>query len=229
MTKKYNAFTGVTGFYYMPLNSSEVKSITEPERIKYLQEIQVSKEQSIEKAYGDNSVAELAVSNGTVELESTFHHLPIEDREVLFGLEKSDDGIIGVGNNTPPYVAVMFEKTTESGSSEYVGLLKGMFTFPEVSGQTKEDGVEFSQDKSTAEFMPAEVEGFDTEQTMLLGQDEKGTTTMRDAIFKKVFGKEHPDAKKSEELSEEEESTGGLGGSSDLGSGLGGDSEGITM
>ena len=48
-----------------------------------------------------------------------------------------------------------------------------MFTFPEVSGQTKEDGVEFSQDQSTAEFMPAEVEGFDKEQTMLLGRDEK--------------------------------------------------------
>ena len=60
-----------------------------------------------------------------------------------------------------------------------------MFTFPEVSGQTKEDGVEFSQDQSTAEFMPAEVEGFDKEQTMLLGRDEKGVTVMRDAIWQK--------------------------------------------
>ncbi|WP_349421249.1 major tail protein [Staphylococcus felis] len=200
MAKKYNSFTGTTGFYYMPLNTGEVLGGKEPERIKYLQEVQVSKEQSIEKAYGDNSVAELAVSNGTVELESTFHHLPIEDREVLFGLDKSSDGVIGVGNNTPPYVAVIFEKTTETGASEYVGLLKGMFTFPEVSGQTKEDGVGFSQDKSTAEFMPKEVEGFTKEQTMLLGRDEKGTTTMRDAIWKKVFGKEHPNKSVSEDL-----------------------------
>lgn len=198
MAKKYNSFTGITGFYYMPLNSEKVSGVTDPERIKYLQEIQVSKEQSIEKAYGDNSVAELAVSNGTVELESTFHHLPIEDREVLFGLDKSDDGVIGVGNNTPPYVSVIFEKTTETGASEYVGLLKGMFTFPEVSGQTKEDGVEFSQDQSTAEFMPAEVEGFDKKQTMLLGRDEKGVTVMRDAIWQKVFGKPHPNATVSE-------------------------------
>lgn len=194
MAKKYNSFTGITGFYYKPLDTDKVSGVTDPERIKFLQEVQVSKEQSIEKAYGDNSVAELAVSNGTVELESTFHHLPIEDREVLFGLDKSDDGVIGVGNNTPPYVAVIFEKTTESGASEYVGLLKGMFTFPEVSGQTKEDGVEFSQDQSKAEFMPTEVEGFDKEQTMLLGRDEKGVTVMRDAIWKKVFGKEHPNA-----------------------------------
>ncbi|WP_353419678.1 phage tail protein [Staphylococcus delphini] len=202
MAKKYNSFTGITGFYYMPLGSEEVLGGKEPERIELLQEVQVSKEQSIEKAYGDNSVAELAVSNGTVELESTFHHLPIEDREVLFGLDKSSDGVIGVGNNTPPYVAVIFEKTTETGASEYVGLLKGMFTFPEVSGQTKEDGVEFSQDKSTAEFMPAEVEGFEKKQTMLLGRDEKGVTVMRDAIWKKVFGKDHPSKSVSEDTEE---------------------------
>lgn len=191
MVRKYNSFTGIRGFYYKPLDSEKIVSVTDPQAIKYLQEIKVSKEQSIEKAYGDNLVAELAVSNGTVELESTFHHLPIEDREVLFGLDKSDEGILGVGNNTPPYVSVIFEKTTESGASEYVGLLKGMFTFPEMSGQTKEDGVEFSQDESTAEFMQVEVEGFENEQTMLLGRDEKGSNIMRDAIWKKVFGKAH--------------------------------------
>ncbi|MCQ3816710.1 major tail protein [Staphylococcus xylosus] len=211
MARKYNSFTGIRGFHYKPLNSSNVVSVTEPQAIKYLQEISVSKEQSIEKGYGDNVVAELAVSNGTVELESTFHHLPIEDREVLFGLDKSEEGILGVGNNTPPYVSVIFEKTTESGSSEYVGLLKGMFTFPEMSGQTKEDGVEFSQDQSTGEFMQAEVEGFENEQTMLLGRDEKGSTTMRDAIWKKVFGVPHPNASQNEEQPTEEPSNEDIG------------------
>lgn len=201
MPRKYNSFTGIRGFHYKPLDSEKVGSVTDPQAIKYLQEISVSKEQSIEKGYGDNVVAELAVSNGTVELESTFHHLPIEDREVLFGLDKSEEGILGVGNNTPPYVSVIFEKTTESGASEYVGLLKGMFTFPEMSGQTKEDGVEFSQDQSTGEFMQAEVEGFENEQTMLLGRDEKGSTVMRDAIWKKVFGIAHPDAGSTEDTS----------------------------
>ena len=36
----------------MPLNSEKVSGVTDPERIKYLQEIQVSKEQSIEKHTG---------------------------------------------------------------------------------------------------------------------------------------------------------------------------------
>ncbi len=190
MAKNYRSFTGLTGFQYK-VEGSEVQTV---ERIKGLQEISVSKEQSIEKAYGDNGIMEMATSNGSVELESTFHKLPLEDRTALFGLTKNDDGVIGVGNDTPPYVGVMFTKTMEDGSNEYVGLPKGIFTFPEFSGNTKEDGVEFSQDQSTGEFMQAKVEGFEEEQTMLLGHDEKGSTKMRDAIYKAVFGVEHPEA-----------------------------------
>lgn len=190
MAKSYNSFTGVEGFEYMIWGEEE--EVKKVEAIKYLQEISVSKDQSIEKAYGDNSVAEMAVSNGTIELESTFHHLPLEDRVRLFGLTEDDEGLVYVGDNTPPYAAVIFTKTMESGAKEYVGLPKGLFTFPEVSGQTKEDGVEFSQDQSTGEFMPTEIEGVEGKQAMILGRDEKGETKMRYAIYKKVFGKPHP-------------------------------------
>lgn len=198
MAKKYNSFTGLTGFHYKVIGE-EAKKV---ERIEFLQEVSVSKEQSIEKAYGDNSVAEMAVSNGTIELESTFHHLPLEDRVALFGLTKTDDGLVYVGDNTPPYVSVIFEKTMESGAVEYVGLPKGLFTFPEVEGKTKEDGVEFSQDQSTGEFMPTDIEGVEGKQAMILGRDEKGETKMRDAIYQKVFGEAYPGSEQGGEVEE---------------------------
>ena len=185
--KNYRSFTGIDGFFYK-VHGGEVQAVTDPERIKYLQSISVSKDQSIEKAYGDNVVAEMAVANGTIELETGFHKLPLEDRVALFGLEKSESGIVSVGNDTPPYVAVMFAKTMEDQSREYVGLPKGLFTFPELEGNTKEDGVEFSSDSTTAEFMQAPVKGFEEEKTMLLGHDEKGSTVMKDAIWAAVFG-----------------------------------------
>lgn len=185
--KNYRSFTGLTEFYYK-VHGEDVQQVTDPERIKYLQEISVSKDQEIEKAYGDNQVAEMAVANGTVEVEAGFHKLPLEDRVALFGLEKSESGIVSVGNDTPPYVAVMFTKTMEDGSREYVGLPKGLFTFPEVEGNTKEDGVEFSSDSTTAEFMQAPVKGFEEEKAMLMGHDAKGTTVMKDAIWEAVFG-----------------------------------------
>lgn len=186
--KNYRSFTGLTEFYYM-VHGEDVQAVTDPERIKFLQEISVSKDQDIEKAYGDNQVAEMAVANGTIEVEAGFHKLPLEDRVKLFGLEKSEDGIVSVGNDTPPYVAVMFAKTMEDGSREYVGLPKGLFTFPELEGNTKEDGVEFSSDSTTAEFMQAKVKGFEEEKAMLLGHDAKGSDVMKDAIWEAVFGK----------------------------------------
>ncbi|MCW0998102.1 major tail protein, partial [Streptococcus anginosus] len=85
-------------------------------------------------------------------------------------------------------VAVMFAKTMEDGSREYVGLPKGLFTFPELEGNTKEDGVEFSSDSTTAEFMQAPVKGFEEEKAMLLGHDAKGTSVMKDAIWSAIFG-----------------------------------------
>ncbi len=185
--KNYRSFTGLTEFYYK-VHGEDVQQVTDPERIKNLQEISVSKDQNIEKAYGDNQVAEMAVANGTIEVEAGFHKLPLEDRVALFGLEKSEDGIVSVGNDTPPYVAVMFAKTMEDGSREYVGLPKGLFTFPELEGNTKEDGVEFSSDSTTAEFMQAPVKGFEEEKAMLLGHDAKGTSVMKDAIWEAIFG-----------------------------------------
>lgn len=184
--KNYHSFTGLSEFYYQ-VEGGELNEVKDPERIKYLQEISVTKDQEVEKAYGDNQVAEMAVANGTIEVEAGFHKLPLEDRVALFGLEENEDGLVAVGNDTPPYVAVMFAKTMEDGSREYVGLPKGMFTFPELEGNTKEDGVEFSSDSSTGEFMQAPVEGFDKEKSMLLGHDAKGSTTMYDAIRKAIF------------------------------------------
>lgn len=200
--KNYRSFTGLTEFYYK-VHGEDVRQVTDPERIKYLQEISVSKDQDIEKAYGDNQVAEMAVANGTIEVEAGFHKLPLEDRVALFGLEKSEDGIVSVGNDTPPYVAVMFAKTMEDGSREYVGLPKGLFTFPELEGNTKEDGVEFSSDSTTAEFMQAPVAGFEEEKAMLLGHDEKGVTVMKDAIWKAVFGSDEDEGDDEDEGEED--------------------------
>lgn len=190
--KNYKAFTGLSEFYYQ-VQGEDVSVVDDPERIKYLQEISVSKDQEIEKAYGDDVVAEMAVTNGTVEVEAGFHKLPIEDRTKLFGLEKSEDGIVAVGNDTPPYVAVIFAKTMEGGEREYVGLKKGMFTYPEDENNTKEDSVEFGSSSASAEFMEDEIPGFEEPKTMLLGHDEKGSTKARDSIWEAIFGEPKED------------------------------------
>lgn len=191
--KNYRSATSVDEFYYGVLDE-DTNTATEVERIKYLQEITVEMEQEIEKAYGDSVVAELAIAAGEVVVESQFHTLPIEDRQTLLGFEESGGLVATGGTDITPYVSVVFARTFEDGSKEYVGLPKGLFTRPSIEGQTKEDSVEFSSSSISAEFMDREVEGFDDAKSVVFARDEADDTANRDALFQAIFGAGHPDS-----------------------------------
>lgn len=194
--KSYKSTTGVDEFYYgvLAIDTDTEASVTKVDRVRFLQSIEVELPQEIVRAYGDNQTAELAVTSGNVSVSTTFHTVPIEDKIVLHGLE-TVDGVTAYGaNDNPPYVACVFAKTYESGAKEWVGLTKGMFMRASISGATKEDGTEFTSDEVTSEFMERFVEGFTTKKTVLLGRDEKGETTVRDALFMNVFGVAYPGA-----------------------------------
>ncbi|WP_026572500.1 major tail protein [Bacillus sp. UNC438CL73TsuS30] len=193
--KSYKAATGVDEFYYAPLTSDNESSFTAGtiSRVQFLQSIEVEIPQEVVRAYGDNKTAEIAVAGGNTTVTTSFHKVPAEDKAVLFGLEKSTDGIYGVGSeDNPPYVAVVFKKTYEDGSSEWVGLTKGKFMRSKISGKTKEDKTEFEADEVTGEFMDRYVPEFDQEKSVLFGVDAKGSTASRDALFTKVFGQSYP-------------------------------------
>lgn len=192
--KKYKASTGVDEFYYATLDETGTAVTTgTPERVKFLQNITVEMPQEAVRAYGDNVTAEIAVASGNTTVTAGFHKIPEEDKHVLFGLEKSADGLYAYGSeDTPPYVACIFAKTYEDGSKEYVGLTKGIFLRSNIEGQTKEDGVEFSSEEISAEFMDREVAGFNEEKSVIFGKDAKGETAQRDALFQAVFGQAYP-------------------------------------
>lgn len=196
MAKNYRASTGVDEFFYAVLDDAEGAPLITgtPERVEFLQSITIEMPQEAVRAYGDNRTAEIAVSSGNISVTGAFHTIPNEDKAVLFGLDTAT-GLTAYGStDTPPYVAVIFSKTYEDGSREWVGLTKGMFMRPSINGQTKADGVEFSSEEVTAEFMDREVTGFEDEKSVLFGRDLPGATTQRDALFTAVFGAAHPDA-----------------------------------
>lgn len=194
--KNYKASTGVDEFYYAILDETGATvTVGTPERIEFLQNISVEMPQEVVRAYGDNRTAEMAVAAGNVSVTSAFHKLPDEDKAILFGLEKSSNGLYSYGSSdNPPYVACAFAKTYEDGSKEWVGLNKGIFLRPNSEAQTKQDGVEFTSEEITAEFMDREVDGFTEEKSVIFGRDAKGDTTQRDALFQAVFGTTYPGA-----------------------------------
>lgn len=188
--KVYRSSTGVDEFYYGEIGEGIVASYVE--RVKFLQTITVEMPQEIVRARGDNKTAEMAVSSGDISVTSGFHKIPIEDKQKLLGLE-TVEGITAMGSeDNPPYVAVVFAKTFEDGSREYVGLPKGLFTRPSITGTTKGDTTEFSSEEIAAQFMDREVDGFSKEKSVLFAYDKPGQTTNRDDLFMKVFGQAYP-------------------------------------
>ena len=192
--KNYKSFTGLKEFYYGTLSDDGASIINEtaPERIKFLQNITIETPQEIVKAYGDNTVAEMAVSTDVTTLTTTFHKLPIEDRAKLYGYE-SINGMYGLSSDpNPPYVACVFARTAEDGGTEWLGFTKGIFTIASTESQTKGESVEFTGNETAGEFMPREVEGADKEITYLVAYDAPGETTQRDALFQAIFGTTYP-------------------------------------
>jgi phi13 family phage major tail protein len=188
--KNYRSSTGVDEFYYGEVGDGIVA--TTIERVEFLQTINVEMPQEIVRAYGDNKTAEMAVSSGDISVTAAFHKIPIEDKQKLLGWE-TVGGLTAAGSeDNPPYVAAIFAKTYEDGSTEYVGLPKGLFTRPNVSGQTKQDKTEFSSEEISAQFMDREVTGFLKEKSVVFAYDLKGSTTNRDDLFMKIFGKAYP-------------------------------------
>ena len=192
--KNYKASTGVDEFYYAVLTDEDEKSFKTGEitRVKFLQEIEVEMPQEAMRAYGDNRTAEIAISGGNITVSTQFHKVPVQDKNILFGLEQVD-GLSSVGSDdVPPYVAAVFTKTFEDGSNEWVGLTKGMFMRSKISGKTKEENKNFDNEEVTGEFMERYVEGAKSEKSVLFGADKKGETDNRDILFQKVFGQAYP-------------------------------------
>lgn len=198
--KKYSGRVGVTNFYYAVLDDNDQIINDEPERIRFLQNMNVEFSQEIAKAHGDNQTAEIAVANGDVNVTTQFHSIPQEDQDIIFGAEVVD-GVSAYGaDDVPPYIAIVCQVSHNDGSSSWLGLTKGKFTRPSEENQTKADGVEFASDSVSGEFMARAVEGFTGDKSYLKGYEESGETAVRDTIFQKVFGTAFPGEPETESV-----------------------------
>ncbi|MEK4565189.1 major tail protein [Alkalihalobacillus sp. FSL R5-0424] len=193
--KNYTASTGVDEFYYAPLSESPgviVDPDVQIELVDFVQTIGIEMPQEIVKAHGSNKIAEMAVSGGDTSVTSAFHKIPLEDKVKLLGLE-TQNGITAMGtDDNPPYVAVIFAKTYQSGRKEWVACLKGIFTRPNINAQTKGEGIEFNPEEITAQFMDRKLAGFDKMKSVATAEDKPGETKNRDALFLATFGKPFP-------------------------------------
>lgn len=188
--KNKSAVVGIDKFYYAILTEDNENAATYEDmvRVPYIQNVSIESEQEVAKAYGDNTVAEMAVSTGVTTVELQFHAIPLEDRVALLGLEDEDGMVVQKSQVQPPYVAIILEKTKADGSVELVGLTKGMFTLPPTEASTKEDTLEFGNDTISGEFS---ARAYD-DVAQLFAHIDKDDTEKRTKFINKVFNKQDP-------------------------------------
>lgn len=181
---------GVDNFYYAKVTKDDESGFetSEIKRVRYLNNISVEPAQEIAKAFGDNTTAGIAVSNGDLEIGATFVTVPLEDRAELAGGTVEDGSVQYHKDDIPPDVAMLFERTNHDGSSEWLGVYKGKFMRASINGATKEDSYEFQNSEMSGTFVPRVSDGFSHGEFY----DDKGETTGRDKAFMRTFGKAFP-------------------------------------
>lgn len=186
MTKSYRANVGISGFYYAKLIEDTESNAEYGEKVyvPFPQSVGIETEQEIVKSYGGNTVAEMAVSTGITTLTMGFHHLPLEVRQDLLGLEVEDGLTIQKSSVTPPYVAIILQQDKANGDAELVGLTKGMFQLPSVEGTTKEDSIEFQNAEIEGEFSARLFDDVTQVLAEVKADDAEGT---REKFEAKVF------------------------------------------
>lgn len=80
--------------------------------------------------------------------------LPLEDRAILFGHTRGEDGVEkSSSDDSPPYIAIFFESKKHNGEIRYVKLLKGKFNEDSEDLNTKGGNTEYQTHKITATFI----------------------------------------------------------------------------
>lgn len=177
---------GVSNFYWAPVEQDGETGIAygNGTRTRFLQEIEVERPQESEDTYGDDIIAATAVSNGKLEIKTTFVTVPPEHKAFLSGAKKGTGGFKYSAKDIPPDIGAVFERRNHDGSSEWVGLFKGKFTRPSIKGQSKQDKIEFQNDEVEGSF----IDRIYDEASHVTGFDAKGETKGRDYVFLETFG-----------------------------------------
>lgn len=106
-----------------------------------------------ETAFYDDGPAESATTLGAVEVSLTKSALGTKESATLLGHAMDSNGMVIYGaNDTAPEGALGFRTLKSDGTYKYCWLLKGVFTDPEESNETKGDSINFQSDEITGNF-----------------------------------------------------------------------------
>lgn len=125
------AQVGLKNIYYAKMESdtSSATTYATPEKIGHAISVEINIEEETASLYGDDAERDTyhQFKKATVTIGTT--DIPLKDEAIILGHKYDSDTstLIASGNDSAPYVALLFESDKQDGSTRCVKLLKGKF------------------------------------------------------------------------------------------------------
>lgn len=166
---------GLKKFFYAKMLAEDTTTTQAvydtPKRITGLNTIDISPNVNKATLYGDDAPLATESSLGEIEVTIDLADLPLADAAALLGHTIDSDGVmVSKGDDSAPYVAIMFESDKHNGETRFVKLLKGKFSESQETINTRGDSIEYQLPQITASFVARAYDGawkktFDTTDT----------------------------------------------------------------
>ena len=143
--QKLGVKDGLKNVYYALLTKDDDSGVTygTPKKLGHARKATITKETETVTIYGDNSAVATKTRLKSLGLSIETTNIPIEDQAALLGHDyNSSTGVMTAkGDDSPPYVAILFEATKFTGGSIFYKFCKGKFTETNEEFSTQEESM----------------------------------------------------------------------------------------
>lgn len=126
----------------------------EPTALPGVIKLSVNPNASLDTLFYDDGPGDTAATLGKIEVEFEKNALSTTEKAYLLGHGIDTNGVLVFGaNDVPPWIALGFRTLKSNGTYKFVWLLKGKFSDPEESNETKGDSISFQTDTIKGQFV----------------------------------------------------------------------------
>lgn len=149
------AIVGLKNFYFATLIKDDESGITyeDPIRLPKIISADITPSSNSATLYADDGPCETDTVLGEIAVSIEISELSLEHQAALLGHTVEKGVMTQKGEDTAPYVAIMFESKKSNGKKRYAKLLKGKFQVPKETTKTKDNNITYQTAKLEGKFV----------------------------------------------------------------------------
>lgn len=175
---------GLKDIYYALMTDSAAETYGKPVKIGHAISVSINPNTATKTIYGDNKAVATKSKLVDIDVSISSTDIPFKDRAAMLGHTVNSDGSITIkGDDSPPYVALLFAATSFEDTTQYYKFYKGKFTPNQQDFETERE--DFNDNSPTLEgkFIARTTDGkiYD-----MVDSAESGSSTVISSWFDSV-------------------------------------------